>query len=76
MPSEVRRGKPVSGSSDKMLELLQEVSMLKELDNESRTGGKNSAAIQDSKQRRRRRQQIHDEIKELASDARKKLPGR
>jgi hypothetical protein len=59
-----------------MLELLQEVSMLKELDNESRTGGKNSAAIQDSKQRRRRRQQIHDEIKELASDARKKLPGR
>jgi hypothetical protein len=66
----------VSGPSDKMLELLQEVSMLKELDNESRTGGKNSAAIQDSKQRRRRRQQIHDEIKELASDARKKLPGR
>ena len=66
----------MSGSSDKMLELLQEVSMLKELDNESRTGGKNSAAIQDSKQRRRRRQQIHDEIKELASDARKKLPGR
>jgi hypothetical protein len=64
----------VSGPSDKMLELLQEVSMLKELDNQSRTGGKNSAAIQDSKQRRKRRKQIHDEMKKLASDARKKLP--
>ena len=64
----------MSGRSDKMLELLQEVSMLKELDDQSRTGGKGPSARQDSKQRRKRRKQIHDEIKELASDARKKLP--
>jgi hypothetical protein len=64
----------MSASSDKMLDLLQQISMLKELDDRYRAGAKSGAAKQDSKDRRERRRQIRDEMKELASRARHKLP--
>jgi hypothetical protein len=63
----------MSGRSDKMLDLLQQVSVLKELDHYSRSNPESDPAIQDSKKRRKRRQQIHDEMKKLASAARQKL---
>jgi hypothetical protein len=61
----------MSGSSDRILELLQQISVLKELDDRDRDGAKGDAAIKDSRQRRRRRQQIRTEIKELAAGARR-----
>jgi hypothetical protein len=64
----------MSASSDKMLELLQQISMLKELDDRYRSGAKSGAAIQDSKERQKKRRQIRDEMKELASRTRQKLP--
>jgi hypothetical protein len=64
----------MSASSDKMLELLQQISVLKELDDRYRARAKSSAAIKDSKERQKKRRQIRDEMKELASRARQKLP--
>ena len=64
----------MSASSDRILELLQQISALKELDDQFRAGPKSSVAREESKQRRRRRQQIRHEMKELASSARKKIP--
>jgi len=61
----------VSGSSDRILQLLQQISVLKELDNQYRSGPKSDLAIEDSRQRRSKRQQIGNEIKRLASSARK-----
>jgi hypothetical protein len=64
----------MSASSDKMLDLLQQISMLKELDDRYRSGAKSGAATQDSKERRKKRRQLCDEMKELASRVRQKLP--
>jgi hypothetical protein len=61
----------MSTPSDKILELLQQVSALKELDDEYRAGPKSALARKDSKQRRIRRQQIRQEMKQLAHSARK-----
>jgi hypothetical protein len=57
----------MSGSSDRILELLQQISVLKELDEQYRAGPKTAVARDDSRQRRERRQQIRKEMKELAS---------
>jgi len=64
----------MSASSERILELLQQISALKELDEQYRTGPKDDEAIKDSQQRRKRRQQIRKEMKELASEARNKAP--
>lgn len=61
----------MSGSSDRILQLLQEISVLKELDDHYRAGPKTDRAKEDSRQRRSQRQQIGNEIKRLASSARK-----
>jgi hypothetical protein len=62
----------MSASSDRILELLQQISALKELDDQYRAGPKTALAQEESKQRRSRRQQIRKEMKELASSARNK----
>lgn len=64
----------MSGSSDKILELLQQISVLKELDEQYRAGPKSKVAREESKRRRSRRQQIRDEMQELASSVRKERP--
>jgi len=61
----------VSGSSDRILQLLQEISVLKELDDHYRASPKTDLAKEDSRQRRSKRQQIGNEIKRLASSTRK-----
>jgi hypothetical protein len=61
----------VSGSSDRILQLLQQISVLKELDNQYRAGPKTDLAKEDSRRRRSKRQQIGNEIKRLASSTRK-----
>jgi hypothetical protein len=66
----------MSGSSDRILELLQQISALKELDDQYRAGPKSDVATGDSRQRRKRRQQIGKEMKELASGARKRVRNR
>jgi hypothetical protein len=63
----------MSASSDRMLELLQQISVLKELDEWSDSGAKKGAGPQDSKERKQKRRQIRDEMKELASKTRPKL---
>lgn len=63
----------MSGSSDKILQLLQQISALNELDDQYRAGPKSEVAKADSRQRRKRRQQIRDEMKQLASSARKRV---
>ncbi len=60
----------MSGSSDRMLDLLQQLSVLNQLEDQSETNAKSSAARLDSKGRRLRRQQIRAEMKQLASHAR------
>jgi hypothetical protein len=57
-----------------ILELLQQISVLKELDHQYRTGPKSVAATAESRQRGKRRQQIRSEMKELACSARKRVP--
>jgi len=64
----------MSASSDRILELLQQISVLKELDDQYRAGPKSADAKEESKQRRKRRQQIRNEMKALASSARQKVP--
>jgi len=64
----------MSESSDKMLELLQQISVLKELDQQYRTGDRSDAEKQDSNKRRKKRRQIRDEMKQLAACARQKVP--
>jgi len=64
----------MSECSDKMLELLQQISVLKELDQQYRTGDRSEAEKQDSNKRRKKRRQIRDEMKQLAACARQKLP--
>lgn len=59
----------MSGSSDKMLDLLQQLSVLNQLEDHE-TNAKSSAARLDSKGRRLTRQQIRAEMKQLASHAR------
>jgi hypothetical protein len=63
----------VSESSDKMLQLLQQVSVLRDLDNEYRAGAKTNAATEEARKRRNKRRQISDEMKELASSARQEV---
>jgi hypothetical protein len=62
----------MSGSSEKMLDLLQQISVLKELDDQSRSGPESESATQDFRERRKRRQQIRIEMRKLASSARQK----
>jgi len=62
----------MSASSDRILELLQQISVLKELDDHYQAGPKSADAKQESKQRRKRREQIRKEMKELASSAHEK----
>jgi len=64
----------MSESSDRMLELLQQISVLKELDQQYRTGDRSDAEKQDSNKRRKKRRQIRDEMKQLAACARQKVP--
>ncbi len=64
----------MSESSDKMLELLQQISVLKELDQQYRTGDRSDAEKQDSNKRRKKRRQIRDEMKQFAASARQKVP--
>jgi hypothetical protein len=64
----------MSSSSDRILELLHQISVLKELDDQYRAGPKSNVAKEESKQRHSRRQQIRNEMKELASSARRKIP--
>jgi len=63
----------MSGSSDRMLDLLQQLSVLNQLEDQSETDGKSSAALPDSKGRRLTRQKIRAEMKQLASDARQTI---
>jgi hypothetical protein len=60
----------VSVSSDKMLELLQQISVLKDLDDEYRAGVKTNGAKEEARERAKKRRQISDEMKELGSSAR------
>jgi hypothetical protein len=64
----------MTASSDRVLELLQQISVLKELDQQYRASPKTAGAREESRQRRNRRQQIHKEMKALAANARKKVP--
>jgi hypothetical protein len=64
----------VSTSSDRMLELLHQIAVLKELDEHDRDDAKNGAAVEDSRERRKKRREIRDEMKRLASGTRRKLP--
>ena len=64
----------MSEPSDKMLELLQQISVLKELDQQYRTGDRSDAEKQDSNKRRKKRRQIRDEMKQFAASARQKVP--
>jgi len=64
----------MSSPSDRILELLQQISVLNELEDRYRTGPKSAGAKEESRQRRHRRQLIRKEMKELASRARKKVP--
>jgi len=64
----------MSENSDRILELLLQISALKELDHQYRAGPKSAVASAESRQRRERRQKIRSEMKELASSARKKVP--
>ena len=64
----------MSESSDKMLELLQQISVLKELDEHDRAGDRSRAEKQDSNRRRKKRRQIRDEMKQLAACTRQKVP--
>ncbi|HWY56067.1 MAG TPA: hypothetical protein VNZ03_16495 [Terriglobales bacterium] len=61
----------MSASSDRILELLQQISVLKELDEHDRARPKSKDSIEDSRQRRQQRQQIRKEMKKLASSAHK-----
>jgi hypothetical protein len=60
----------MSASSDKMLDLLQQLSVLNQLEDQSRSDSKNSAALVDSKRRQSTRKKIRAEMKQLASHAR------
>jgi hypothetical protein len=60
----------MSGSSDRMLDLLQQLSVLNQLEGQSETDAKSGTALPDSKQRR---QKIRAEMKQLASQARRKI---
>jgi hypothetical protein len=66
----------MSASSDRMLELLQQISVLKELDEHDRDDAKGGAAVEDFRQRRKKRREIRDEMKKLASGARRKFPNK
>jgi hypothetical protein len=60
----------MSASSDKMLDLLQQLSVLNQLEDQSRSDSKNSAALVDSKRRQSTRKKIRAEMKQLASHVR------
>jgi len=62
----------MSGSSERMLDLLQQLSVLNHLDNQGGSDAKSSAALLDSEGRRMKRQEIRAEMKQLASYARQK----
>ena len=62
----------MSGSSNRMLDLLQQLSVLNQLDDQSRSDAKSDAALLDSNGRRMKRQEIRAEMKQLASYARQK----
>jgi len=55
----------MSASSNRMLDLLQQLSVLNELDNQSQSDSK--SALLDSRDRRLARDQIRTEMKQLAS---------
>ena len=66
----------MSASSDRMLELLHQISVLKELDEHDRDDAKGRAAVEDSRERRKKRREIRDEMKKLASVAHRKFPNK
>ena len=63
----------MSGSSDRMLDLLQQLSVLNQIEDQSETDANGGAAELDTKGRRLTRQKIRAEMKQLASDARQKI---
>ena len=60
----------MSGSSDRMLDLLQQLSVLNQLEDQSQSNSKNSTALLDSKRRQSTRKKIRAEMKQLAYNAR------
>jgi hypothetical protein len=56
-----------------MLELLQQISVLQELDAHDGADAKSGAAVEDCRERRKKRREIRDEMKKLASWARRKI---
>jgi hypothetical protein len=60
----------MSGSSDRMLDLLQQLSVLNQLDSQSRSDANSEAALLDSDGRRMKREEIRAEMKQLASYSR------
>ena len=62
----------MSGSSNRMLDLLQQLSVLNQLDSQSRSDTNSEAALLDSNGRRMKRQEIRAEMKRLAAYARQK----
>jgi hypothetical protein len=63
----------VSENSDKMLDLLQQISVLKELDERYQAGDKDGIVASERKERNKKRQQIHDEMEKLASSTRQRV---
>jgi hypothetical protein len=63
----------MSASSDRMLELLLQISVLDELDEHDRDDAKSGAAVEDFRERSKKRREIRDEMKKLASRARRKI---
>jgi hypothetical protein len=63
----------VSQPSDRMLELLKQISVLRELDDRFRRGAKTDGATRDFRERGSKSRQIREEMKKLASVARRKL---
>jgi len=60
----------MSESSDRMLDLLQQLSVLNQLETEARSDVNSEAAVLDSNGRRMKRQEIRAEMKQLASYSR------
>ena len=63
----------MSQPSERMLDLLQQISVLRELDDGYRRGAKADAAVRESSERRNKIRQIPEEMKKLASGGRRSL---
>jgi hypothetical protein len=71
--TKIRGRKLVSENSDKMLDLLQQISVLKELDERYQAGDQDGIVASERKERNKKRQQIHDEMEKLASRTRQRV---